>query len=40
MNKIFSEIDGLGDVKITRIAATCEIAKRIVNQVLKEYNKD
>lgn len=36
----FLEFKGLGDVKIIRIAATFEIAKRIVNQVLKEYNKD
>lgn len=35
----FLEIKGLGDVKIIRIAATFEIARRIVNQVLKEYNK-
>lgn len=36
----FLEIKGLGDVKIIRIAAAFEIAKRIVNQVLKEYNKE
>ena len=35
----FLEIKGLGDVKIIRIAAAFEIAKRIVNQVVKEYNK-
>ncbi|MEW6214685.1 MAG: UPF0758 domain-containing protein [Nitrospirota bacterium] len=35
----FLEIRGLGDVKIIRIAAAFEIARRIVNQVLKEYNK-
>lgn len=35
----FLEIKGLGDRKIIRIAAAFEIAKRIVNQVLKEYNK-
>src|SRR4030042_2424193 len=35
----FLEIKGLGDVKIIRIAAAFEIARRIVNQVLKEYNK-
>ncbi len=34
----FLEIKGLGDVKIIRIAAF-EIARRIVNQVLKDYNK-
>lgn len=34
----FLEIKGLGDVKIIRIAAAFEIARRIVNQVLKEYN--
>lgn len=32
----FLEFKGLGDVKIIRIAAAFEIAKRIVNQVLKE----
>jgi DNA repair protein RadC len=36
----FLEFKGLGDVKIIRIAATFEIARRIVNQVLKDYNKD
>jgi DNA repair protein RadC len=36
----FLEIKGLGDVKIIRIAAAFEIARRIVNQVLREYNKD
>ncbi len=36
----FLEFKGLGDVKIIRIAATFEIARRIVKQVLKEYNKD
>ena len=36
----FLEIKGLGDVKIIRIAAAVEIARRIVNQVLKEYNKE
>ena len=36
----FLEIKGIGDVKIIRIAAAFEIARRIVNQVLKEYNKD
>jgi DNA repair protein RadC len=30
---------GLGDVKIIRIAAAFEIARRIVNQVLIENNK-
>ncbi|HIE57233.1 MAG TPA: hypothetical protein EYP88_03250 [Anaerolineales bacterium] len=32
--KKFLEIKGLGDVKIIRIAAAFEIARRIVNQVL------
>jgi DNA repair protein RadC len=36
----FLEFKGLGDVKIIRIAAAFEIARRIVNQVLKEYNKE
>jgi DNA repair protein RadC len=35
----FLEIKGVGDVKIIRIAAAFEIARRIVNQVLKEYEK-
>ncbi len=33
------EIKGLGDVKIIRIAAAFEIARRIVNEVLKDYEK-
>ena len=37
--KIFLEIKGIADVKIIRIAAAFEIARRIVNQVLKEYEK-
>ena len=36
----FLEIKGLGDRKIIKIAAAFEIARRIVNQVLKEYNKE
>ena len=36
----FLQFKGLGDVKIIRIAAAFEIARRIVNQVLKEYNKE
>lgn len=32
-------IKGLGDVKIIRIAAAFEIAKRIVKEILKEYEK-
>jgi len=35
----FLEIKGLGDVKIIRIAAAFEIARRIVKQVLKDYEK-
>ncbi len=35
----FLNIKGLGDVKIIRIAAAFEIARRIVNQVLEEYEK-
>lgn len=37
----FLNIKGLGDVKVIRIAATFEIARRIVGQVLKdiEYEK-
>lgn len=37
--KKFLEIKGIGDVKIIRIAAAFEIARRIVSQVLKEYEK-
>ncbi len=36
----FLQFKGLGDVKIIRIAAAFEIARRIVNQVVKEYNKN
>ncbi len=36
----FLQFKGLGDVKIIRIAAAFEIAKRIVNQVMKDYNKE
>jgi len=35
----FLEIKGLADVKIIRIAAAFEIARRIVNEVLKENEK-
>ena len=38
LNK-FLEIKGVGDVKILRIAAAFEIARRIVNQVLKNHEK-
>ncbi|MCK4765827.1 MAG: hypothetical protein KAW12_26745 [Candidatus Aminicenantes bacterium] len=38
--KKFLAIKGLADVKIIRIAAAFEIAGRIVNQVLKEYEKE
>lgn len=36
----FLKIKGLGDTKIVRIAATLEIAKRIVDTVLKELKED
>lgn len=36
----FLEIKGIGDRKIIKIAAAFEIARRIVNQVLKEYDKE
>mgnify|MGYP001077082683 CR=1 FL=1 len=36
----FVDIKGLSDVKIIRIAAAFEIAGRIVNEVLKEYEKE
>jgi len=35
----FLEIKGLGDVKILRIAAAFEIARRIVKEVLRENEK-
>jgi len=35
----FLNIKGLGDVKVIRIAATFEIARRIVSDVLKENEK-
>jgi DNA repair protein RadC len=37
--KKFLEIKGLGDVKAIRIAAAFEIARRIVNEVLKDHEK-
>ena len=33
------DIRGLADVKIIRIAAAFEIARRIVNEVLKEHEE-
>lgn len=36
----FLKIKGLGDVKIIRIAAAFEIARRIVKEVLKESEKE
>lgn len=33
------EIKGLGDVKVIRIAASFEIARRIVNEVLQQHEK-
>ena len=39
LNK-FLQIRGLADVKIIRIAAAFEIARRIVKEVLKEHEKD
>jgi DNA repair protein RadC len=35
----FLEMKGLGDVKAIRIAAAFEIARRIVNEVLKDHEK-
>ena len=35
----FSKMKGLGDVKVIRIAATFEIARRIVNEVLADHEK-
>ena len=37
--KKFLKIKGLGDVKIIRIAAAFEIARRMVKEVLKEYEE-
>jgi DNA repair protein RadC len=34
------DIKGLGDTKIIRIAAAFEIARRIVNEVLKEHEEE
>lgn len=34
------EINGLGDVKIIRIAATFEIARRIANEIVKDYEQE
>jgi len=34
----FEGIDGLGKVKIHRLAASFEISTRIVDEILKEYN--
>jgi len=36
----FLELKGLGDVKIVRIAAAFEIARRIVKQVLEKNEQD
>ncbi|MBI5755316.1 MAG: hypothetical protein HZA12_00165 [Nitrospirae bacterium] len=38
--KKFLEFKGLGDVKIIRIAAAFEIARRCVNLVLKDLKED
>jgi len=35
----FLKVKGLGDVKIIRIAAAFEIARRVVNLVLKDHEK-
>jgi len=35
----FLEIKGLADVKIIRIAAAFEIARRVVNEVVSKYEK-
>lgn len=37
--KKFLDIKGLGDVKVIRIAAAFEITRRIVKEVLKDYEK-
>lgn len=35
----FLKMKGLGDVKVIRIAAAFEIARRIVNEVLEDHEK-
>jgi len=35
----FLEIKGLADVKIIRLASVFEIARRIVNEVLKDHEE-
>jgi DNA repair protein RadC len=35
----FLDVKGMGDVKVIRIAAVMEIARRIVDQVLRELEK-
>ncbi len=35
----FLEIKGIGEVKLIRLAATFEIARRVVNDVLRDYEK-
>ena len=35
----FLKFKGIGDVKITRIAASFEMAKRMAREVLEEYEK-
>lgn len=37
--KIFLSIKGLGDVKIIRLAATFELARRIAKQIIQQYEK-
>lgn len=37
--KKFIEIKGLGDVRVIRMAAAFEIARRIVQEVLKEHEE-
>jgi len=36
----FLKIKGIGDVKIIRIAAAFEMARRIVKEILKDYEKN
>ncbi len=36
----FLKIKGIGEVKIVRIAAAFEIARRIVNEVIEDYAKN
>ena len=38
--KNFLSVNGLGDVKIIRLAATFELARRISKEIIKQYEKE